>query len=207
MKRGPWPGKALNLGAAKGHRYLYQIDFLQHDTAGMEREAAALMGKPGYEGVGFGVQAGAAAFAGRFTQARELTRRAAEAAGRTSGKEVAANYLARAALYDALVGNFGPARRQAQAALTLANGKETEGPSAMALALAGNSGEAGRLAGDLARRFTEDTVVQTEYLPMVQGCIWLGTGIGAANAGKAVDAMGGRHDTKCLRSMPLICAA
>jgi hypothetical protein len=26
-----------------------EVDFLQHDAAGMEREAAALMGKPGYE--------------------------------------------------------------------------------------------------------------------------------------------------------------
>src|SRR5262250_1128065 len=31
------------------HIHLYVVDFLQHDSIGMEREVAAVMGKPGYE--------------------------------------------------------------------------------------------------------------------------------------------------------------
>ncbi len=43
--------QAHNLDAPFIHASLYQVDFLQHDAAGMEREAAGLMGKPGYEDV------------------------------------------------------------------------------------------------------------------------------------------------------------
>jgi Flp pilus assembly protein TadD len=42
---------AHNLDSPFIHVTLYVVDFLQHDTAGMEREAARLMGKPGYEDV------------------------------------------------------------------------------------------------------------------------------------------------------------
>jgi tetratricopeptide (TPR) repeat protein len=43
--------QAHNLDSPLIHFNLYAIDFLQRDTAGMEREAAALMGKAGFEGL------------------------------------------------------------------------------------------------------------------------------------------------------------
>src|SRR5271156_1794837 len=56
------------------HLQLYNIDFLQHDAAGMEREAAALMGKPGFEDIMLDTESDTAAYAGQFSKARELTR-------------------------------------------------------------------------------------------------------------------------------------
>ena len=70
--------EAHGLGAPEADSLLYQIDFLQHDAAGMDRDAAALMGKPGYEDMVLGLESDTAAYAGRRSaRARELTRRAA----------------------------------------------------------------------------------------------------------------------------------
>jgi serine/threonine protein kinase/Flp pilus assembly protein TadD len=155
------------------HLNLYEVYFLRHDLAGMEREAAGLMGKPGYEDYMFYLEAETAAFGGRFTQARELTRRASDSAQRADEQETAAGYKAEAALREALVGNVVLAKQQAQAALTLVDGKDGEAIAAIALGLAGEPSQAARVAADIGKRFPEDTVVQLEYLPMIQAAMEL----------------------------------
>ena len=152
------------------------IDFLQHDAAGMEREAAALMGKPGFEDAMLGAESDTAAYGGQFAKARELTRRASDSAQRADEKETAAGYEAEAAVREALVGNMSHAKQQAQAALALSTGRDVEAVSAIALALAGDAPQATRLAEDLAKRFPEDTIVQLEYLPMIHAGASLGSG-------------------------------
>src|SRR5208282_6789308 len=98
---------------------LYSIAFLQHDAAGMAREAAGLKLEPEYENTMLHVGSNVAAYAGQFAKARELTRRASSSAQHADAREAAARYQAVAALRDALVGNKGPARQEAQAALAL----------------------------------------------------------------------------------------
>jgi eukaryotic-like serine/threonine-protein kinase len=149
------------------HLALYQVDFLQHDAAGMEREAAALMGKPGFEDVMFYSQSDTAANGGQFAKARELTRRAADSAQRADEKETAADYEAEAAVREALAGNLAVANQQAQAALALSNGRDVEAMTAIALGLAGDSAQTRHLADELARQFPQDTIVQFTYLPMI----------------------------------------
>ena len=61
------------------------------------REAAEVMGKPGYEDQLLGVESGIAAYAGQFSKSRELVRRASESAQRADEKETAAGYYAGAA--------------------------------------------------------------------------------------------------------------
>ena len=158
------------------HLSLYQSDFLQHDTAGMEREAAPFIGKPGFEDVMFYNQSDTAAYAGQFAKARELTRRAADSAQRADEKETAADYEAEAAVREALVGNMDLAKQQAQAAVALSTGRDVEAMAAIALALASDSAQATRLADGMAKRFPEDTVVQFEYLPMIHASTVLGGG-------------------------------
>ena len=60
--------QAHNLDNPANHILLYVIDFLQHDAAGMERESAALMGKPGFEDVMLDVESDTAAYAGQVCQ-------------------------------------------------------------------------------------------------------------------------------------------
>ncbi len=67
--------QAHNLDGAFVHLGLYQANFLKHDSAGMEREAVWLMGKPGWEGIILDLKSDTAAYRGEYTQARELKRR------------------------------------------------------------------------------------------------------------------------------------
>jgi len=177
--------QAHNLDSPQNHFSLYGIDFLQHDAAGMERETAGLMGKPGFEDGILGNQSDTAAYGGQFGKARELTRRAADSAQRADEKETAAGYQAEAALRDAVVGNISQAKQQVQAALALSTGRDVEGVSAIALALAGDSAQATRLAADLAKRFPEDTIVQFDYLPMIHAAAALQNG----SPSKALEAL------------------
>ena len=174
-----------NLDSPGNHLQLYNIDFLQHDAPGMEREAAALMGKPGFEDAILDGESNTAAHAGQFSKARELTRRASESAQHIDEKETAATYLAEAAVQEALVGNISQAKQQAQAALALSTGRDVEAISAIALALAGDAAQTTRLAADLAKRFPEDTTVQSNYLPTARAA----TALRSGNAGKAIEAL------------------
>jgi hypothetical protein len=169
----------------KGQHTRYIMDFLQHDAAGMEREAAGLMGKPGFEDSMLATEFDTAAYAGQFSKARELTRRASESAQRADEKETAAGYEAEAAWREALVGNMSQAKQQVQAALTLSTGRDVEAISAIALGLAGDAAQATRLAADLGKRFPEDTLVQSNYLPTIHAA----TALQGGSAAQAIEAL------------------
>jgi len=177
--------QAHNLDSPQIHSSLYGIDFLQHDAAGMEREAAGLMGKPGFEDSMLGSESDTAAYGGQFSKARGLTRRASDSAQRSDEKETAAGYEAVSAVREALVGNMSQAKQQAQAALALSNGRDVEAVSAIALGLAGDSAQATRLAADLAKGFPEDTIARFHYLPMIHAAAALQSG----SATKATEAL------------------
>ena len=180
--------EAHKLGAQSVESFLYPIDFLQHDAAGMERDIAALMGKPEYQHLALNFESDTASYVGKFARARDLARRTVTSAQRAGDPEAAASYIAGFAWSDAYAGNLGLARRQAQAALALSHGREVEAISAIALALSGDAREGRRLAGDLAKRFPEDTMVQTEYLPMIRACTGLSMG-GTSGATQAIEAL------------------
>jgi eukaryotic-like serine/threonine-protein kinase len=175
--------QAQHLDSPNIHFSLYSAAFLQHDTAGMEREAATLLGKPGFEDVMLINQSQSAGYAGQFAKKRELVRRAMDSAIRADEKETAAGYQSAGAAYEAILGNASLAKEQAQASLALSNGRDVEGNAGVALALAADSVQAARVADDLAKRFPEDTLVQLEYLPQIRGAAALTSG----NAAKAVE--------------------
>jgi eukaryotic-like serine/threonine-protein kinase len=179
--------QARNLDSPNIHLALYMAEFLQHDAAAMEREAASFMGKPGYEDAMLYAQSDSAAYAGQLAKARELTRRASDSAQRADEKETAAGYEAESALREAIVDNVGLARQQAQAALALSNGRDVQAIAAIALGLAGDSKEADRLGDDLGKRFPQDTIVQSVYLPMIRA----GNALGGSSKGfdKAIAAL------------------
>jgi len=168
---------------------LYLVYFLENDAAGMERMAASLMGKPGFEDGILGIESDVAARTGQFTKARELTRRAAESAQRADDKETAAGYVAAAAVREAIVGNLSLAKQQAQAALALSDSRDVKAVSAIAFGLAGDSAGAKKIADDLNKRFPLDTIVQTEDLPMIRCGIALGGGRDSKNGQNAVEAL------------------
>jgi len=177
--------RARNLDSPATHFGLYLADFLQHDTVGMEREAGWLKGKPGEEDFMLGIESDTAAYYGQFAKGRELTRRAADSALRNGAKEGAASYEAEAALREALAGNTALAKQQARAAISLSNGRDVTGSVIIALAVAGDTAQATRLADDLGKRFPEDKTVQFAYLPVLRAEAALQDG----NTGKAIEAL------------------
>ncbi|HEV8421889.1 MAG TPA: protein kinase, partial [Chthoniobacterales bacterium] len=164
---------------------LYSAKFIQRDTSGMEKEAARTRNIPGVEDEMLFLESDSAASYGKFAQSRDLTRNAADSALRAKETEMPAEYQAHAAVREALVGNAAFAKQQAQAALKLSAGKRVASFAAIALALSGDSSQATALADDVAKRFPEDTVVQSEYLPMIRAALALRSG----EAEKAVTAL------------------
>ncbi len=166
--------QAHNLDSPNIHLALYAVDFLRRDSAGMEHEAAAFMGKPGYEDVMLYNQSETAAYGGQFAKARELSHRASDSAQRADEKETAAGYMAEAAVREAMAGNVGQANQLAQTAMSLSNGRDVEALAAIAVGLAGDLKGAGRLADDLGNRFPQDTIVQNVYFSMIHAATALG---------------------------------
>jgi tetratricopeptide (TPR) repeat protein len=164
---------------------LYLVNFLQHDAAEMQQQVAAATGKPGVDDQILFLESETATYYGEFAKSRELTRRAADSAQRASEKEAASEYQAHSAVREALAGDMPSAKQNAQAALALAAGRHVEGFSAVALALAGDSAQAERLAADLGKRFSEDTIVKFDYLPMIRAA----TALHSGGAQRAIDAL------------------
>ena len=177
--------KARGIDSPPLHSAAYEIAFLKGDTAGMAREAAWAAGKPGIEDSLTDFHSDTAAYAGHLAQANDLTARAVASARRAGEKDVAAGYMAEAALREALVNDTRQARIEGASALQASSDRETQVAAALALALAGDVGRAQALADDLGKRFPEDTIVQFYDLPMLHAQIALTR----TNASKAIEAL------------------
>ena len=151
----------------------YGLAFLKGDTALMARSALACMGKPGMEDSMLASQANTEAWYGRLKNARELTRRAMDSAEHNDAKETAAAYQTAAALREVEWGNRKEARTGADAAIKLAPNRDVREMAAVALARAGDTAAAEKLAAGLDTTFPLDTLVQRYWLPTIQAAIAL----------------------------------
>jgi predicted Zn-dependent protease len=97
--------------------------------------------------------------------------------------ERAGLWEAGASLREAFFGNPSQARENAAAALRHSNNREVEFGAALALTMSGDFSRAQSLAGDIDKRFPEDTVVHLNYLPVLRARLALGQG----DAGKAIE--------------------
>ncbi len=150
------------------HLALYQIAFLQNDAARMARQVAESAGQPGAEDVLLSQEADTAAYSGRLGEARQFSLRAMSSAELARENEAAALYLALSALREALFGNPEEARRRSALAAEHSTGRDVQYGTALALAYAGDDRRAQALTADLDKRFSEDTIVQFNYLPTLR---------------------------------------
>jgi len=146
----------------------YGVAFLEGDAAEMTQQVAWASGKPGVEDAFLSSQSDTEAFYGRLEKARELSRRAVESAEQNDEKEIAAQWRLDAALREAEFGNRAEARQQAAAALALSSSRDVQVLAALALAKAGDSGQARKLADDLEKRFPKNTMIQAYWLPTMR---------------------------------------
>jgi tetratricopeptide (TPR) repeat protein len=164
--------KARGMDSPTLHVDAYELAFLRGDAAGMAREVA--QGSSDLLAYFWpSIESATQTYSGHLAKANDLMARAMASARQEGRKQSAAGYEASAALRAALVGDETEARKQAEAALRASNGRGVESPATLALAIAGNIAQAQNLAGEVARRFPEDTVVQFQYLPAIRAAIAL----------------------------------
>jgi tetratricopeptide (TPR) repeat protein len=145
----------------------YYLALEKGDQAGMEREIARSPGEHAEDWMSHN-RALALARSGRMREARTMWERAIALALQAGNRERAAIYTAGEAVCEAHFGNAAAAKERSRTALALGNGRDVEYAAAFALALSGDGSGSQRLAGDLAKRFPEDTPVQFEYLPTLR---------------------------------------
>jgi hypothetical protein len=151
----------------------YQVAFLNNDVTAMRDLAASAMGKPGTEDLLLALQADTEAWNGRLKSAWQFTQRAIESAEHNQSKEAAAAYQIEGALREAEFGYSEKARADAGAALKLATNRDVGAMAALAMARAGDTVRAEKLASDLSKAFPVDTLVQSYWLPSIRAAIEL----------------------------------
>ena len=151
----------------------YLLAFLKGDATQMANFVSTAQGTPGAEDLLLAAQADTEGWYGKLKSAHELTRKAMDSAQRNDARESAAAYQAAAALREAGVGNRGPARAEANAAIKLAPNRDVRAIAALALAQAGDTVGAEKLAAELDEAHPLDTLVQRYWLPTIRAGVAL----------------------------------
>lgn len=165
---------ALRLATGRGLAWdesfmlAYDVAFLKDNRAAMEQTSAKARQRTGSEGWISNKEAFALAYDGRLREARSATNRAVAFSEHAAQPERAALWQAGAAVREALYGNAAEARQRAAAALKLSRNREVEYGAAFAFAKSGEMAWAEALAGDIEKRFPEDTAVRFSYLPVLR---------------------------------------
>src|ERR1035437_194767 len=141
------------------------------------------MGKPGAEAEMLATQADTEGWYGKLKNAHELTGRAIDSAQHNDAKERAAAYQALAALREVESGNREKARADAYAALKLAPNRDVRAIVALALARAGDTAGAEKLAAEIEKTFPLGTLVQRSWLPTIR----VGVALQHQDPGRAIE--------------------
>ena len=166
-------GRARKLENQFPESVMYVGAFAEGDTAGMQKYFDAAMGKPEFEDILLTMRSDVEAYYGHLAKAREFSRRATESARKNGNKETAALWQAYAALHEAEFGNAREASQQAEAALSLAPGRDVRVLAGMALARAGDASSANKLADGLSQEFPLDSLMQMHVLPTMRAMLAL----------------------------------
>jgi tetratricopeptide (TPR) repeat protein/predicted Ser/Thr protein kinase len=151
------------------HTILYGLEFVEKNAKGMAEQAAWFEGRPELQHEILGMEADTEAYAGHLLKARELTRRAVEAAVRADNKESAAFWQITSGWREAAFGNLEEAKREATAGLALVpDSRDAQQLAALVLARTGDAVKARSLAQELTRRYPLHSVVQAYWLPTIQ---------------------------------------
>jgi tetratricopeptide (TPR) repeat protein len=169
------------------HRNLYWLGAIEGDENVRAEQIAWYSGRAD-EHFALSLQAGTAAFGGKWRTAQDFTRRAVELAKRLEDKENAALYSAEQALRIVFwsSGKGLPTGQEAQLkpilktqtgnALKLSDNRETINRAALALACAGERSEAEALMEKLKAERPKDSINNELWFPTIRAAILLQTG-------------------------------
>ncbi len=178
-----------NFDSVNSHVRLFMVGFIEQDAALMAENLKWFSGRPN-EYLALDLQAGAAAFEGKWRTVQDFSRRNVDLANRNEAREVASRFAADQALRIVFWSSAGglPAgvdnqlktvlKTQTNKALNLERGKDVMTRAALALTCAGQSSEANALAEELRAERPKDTLLNELWLPLIRGAILLQSGKG-----------------------------
>jgi eukaryotic-like serine/threonine-protein kinase len=154
------------------HVLSYQLAFIQNDSAVMARELDYLSKNSVWAtGNAMNQQAQSEAYVGHLENARDLFHRVVERQKGLGRKEPAATSLLILADILAVTGDTAGARKEAAAALELAQSAEVNSDAAIAFAFAGDTARAESLTSKLAKDYPSNTDINEMVLPEVGAVI------------------------------------
>jgi tetratricopeptide (TPR) repeat protein len=152
------------------HANRYGVAFLEGDMDEMRRQVTSVKNRPG-EDMLLSFASDTEGFYGRLNSARELSQRASDIAFHSGANETAAEWQMSAALREAEFRNPGRARKEIAAALNTAASRDVQILAALALARIGDTGQAQKIADDLAQRFPHNAMINRYWLPTIYAAI------------------------------------
>jgi predicted Zn-dependent protease len=166
------------------HLLLYDIAFLQNDSAAMTHELDTLSkGSPVSQALGADAQAKSEAYAGHIEKAQALFHSLADTEKEHDWKAQAANTLDALSSILGEVGDAAGARKEAVAALELGKSRYFTMGVALDLARAGDAGRAESMANETVKTYPSDTAIREYYLPLIRAEIEMDRN----NPGKALE--------------------
>jgi eukaryotic-like serine/threonine-protein kinase len=165
----------------------YTLGVFKDDKDQMDQAVALAQGKRRAEHLLAHAEALAMARSGRLQDARLSSNRAVHLALQEGERETAASYWAARGTWEAIYGNAAEGTKSALAALELSKGREVEYAAGFALALSRQFSRSDALAGDLEKRFPEDTFVNFDYAPVLRALSALGRGELAESAKNSLE--------------------
>jgi tetratricopeptide (TPR) repeat protein len=156
------------------HAMLYDIAFIQRDSASMARELAILSaGSPQSVSLSYSVASGTEAYFGRFAKARELSQKGAAHLERLGQKEQLATALLGRARAESQLGDAAAAKKDATAGLAVSSSLFAKADSAYVFAQAGDAARAESLCSELAKQRPSDTMLNRIQVPITRAAIEL----------------------------------
>jgi eukaryotic-like serine/threonine-protein kinase len=156
------------------HYLLWLLPFFGGEEPGMAGQVAWSKQNPESIPTFLYLESSVAAHSGHLRESRKLNLEAMEAAEHAGNKEGASRWRAAGALREAAFGNLPQARQIALTATSPPSpGAKAEGMEALVLAWSGDIAHAEAIADGLARRFPQDTLVQSVVLPTIRARIEL----------------------------------
>jgi serine/threonine protein kinase/Flp pilus assembly protein TadD len=180
--------EALKPESANMHARLYQIAFLQSDSATMKEQVDwANANKRAEDALMW--QARVAGFSGQLATADRLNDQVVEMIRHGEPKETVAQTMLIAAARDSVLGDCARAIRPVKDALDLSREQTNVVSAAITYAACGEMGRAQLLVDELAKAYPLDTLVNTTWIPIIRAQMELSRG----NAPGAVQVLESAH--------------
>ena len=163
----------------------YQLGFLRGDSAEMAADVAWASHLPGSEGVLLSTQSDTEAYHGRLRTASDISQRAVDSSASNDMPEAAAIWQLNDALRQSDMGSRELARKQAEAAVNRASGRQVWILAALTFARSGDAGLSEALTRKLEQDFPSDMLLRNYWLPVIRGSSALERG----DATKAIEVL------------------